>query len=157
MGPLGPRLPASVSGPRSRERGEYFADLLSARVAGRGPTATALAKVRLGQAIDHVLRATSDTRWPNRNVWQGVRSAIEGLPKSQVERARIAEVGEVPALIDTHPPIALRIELVEALGPIDGSMKITAEDHQQFESSVRAHSSRVGAEIVDEYRSSLYA
>jgi Zn-dependent protease with chaperone function len=139
------------------QRGEYFADLLAARLASRQPMANALAKLRLVPVAERILQATSDARWPERDLWVAVQRGVATLPASEVERARWADVALRPGLIDTHPPIANRIDLIEALSAPTPSLAIDTDTREAFETALRSHAARVGKEVIDQHRDSLYA
>jgi hypothetical protein len=116
-----------------------------------------LDKLHLERVVSSVIGVPTSDRWPNRNVWDALEAKVALVPAGQLERARRRERERPTWFGATHPPMAFRVQLVEALGPSTGSLAIPASTSDAFEAALRSHTPRVGRELVDEYRDSIHA
>lgn len=105
-----------VMSQRQGQRAEYYADALGARVAGT-PAALALVdKLLIAEGCyDEMTRVVKFRR--NTNIWSALRDYVATLPDSEWERLRRNARARLHRIDVTHPPSALRIDVLRRLEP----------------------------------------
>jgi heat shock protein HtpX len=140
---------------RNSQRAEYLADALAAEVAGSAAVVGLQEKTLLEGTFDMVVRRSVHGRRDPSGLVGEAAAALLAVPERERERRRRVARLEETQLDATHPPTALRIELVESLArqpkvvlDARGSSAIDAE----LQPSVRAVEQR----LLEDARAALY-
>jgi Zn-dependent protease with chaperone function len=123
---------------------------------GRARAADALRKLHLDALADRVTASASDEHWVNRSLWDELQRQVTALPPAQLQRGRWIDRELAARFGSTHPPTSLRLELIDALGPPDGALTVSAPESEAFERALREHDARVGRELIDQHHDRLY-
>lgn len=139
---------------RDSQRAEYLADALGARVAGSKAEIGSQEKLLLESIFDTV--ALRSLHGPDQRILEELRTAICDVPGRELERRRRIARLEGTRLSATHPPIARRLELIEARPVEPGEVLLDVERSIRIGEEVRLLEESIGRRIADNYRSSLY-
>jgi Zn-dependent protease with chaperone function len=93
---------------------EYYADALSARVAGTDAAASSLERLLLADVLDRQLHHIAKFD-KSADPWSAVAAYAATIPAHEIERQRRLGRLRLPAINDDHPPTQLRADLVRAL------------------------------------------
>lgn len=103
-----------VLGSRQGLAAEYYADALSARVAGTEAAASALERLLMAEScsrhLEHIAQFNKSA-----DPWTELASYAAAIPASELERQRRLARLRLPAIDATHPPTQLRADLVRKL------------------------------------------
>ena len=137
-------------------RAEYLADALSARVAGTEGAARLLDVLLLeGVLHAHVVRLAQygDPSGLIDTLADDVRAVPE---RERLRRRRVAEL-ERSSLDAFHPPVAKRMEVLEARAELPATVTLSGEDAAAIDRELAPLHAGVERRIVDAYRDLLYA
>lgn len=139
---------------RELQRDEYLADGHAAAVAG-SPAVIALHERSLlsftfGHAVQRAALADED-------VFALLREALAAVPDRERERRRRLARLEQTRLTDTHPPMAMRIALLEERAPDAATVTLGAWTSQRIDAELEPLHARLARELLDSYRGSLYS
>ena len=98
---------------RDKQRAEYLADFLAARVSGTDAQLATLEKVHLNETFRLSLKIAYLNR-EGQNFFTRFKQRIATVPSRELERIRRVEKLEYARLDATHPPTAQRIEFLKA-------------------------------------------
>jgi len=138
------------------QRAEYLADSLAAKVAGRDAVVALHEKLLLEPVIRHaVQRATHDRTDPG-SVCDVVAASVRGVPELERERRRRVAALERTRREATHPPTAMRIDVLESRAPTSPLVVLGDDESRAIDAELAPQRSRLGQALVDRYRESLY-
>ncbi|MEV1002787.1 M48 family metallopeptidase [Nonomuraea sp. NPDC050202] len=139
---------------RSSQRAEYRADELGARVAGTSAMTSLLdaTNTRAPSAISF-LETSAHTAKPE-HLWTALRTSVDAVPASELERRRRAARLEELRVDRTHPPTYLRMEWVAALPYTEGRVPIG--DGPAIDKELETVALRVAQTIRENAESALY-
>ena len=140
---------------RDSQRAEYLADALAARVAGTDAVVAAHEKLLLSSALDGVVQSVS--RASELDLFAELEAAIRRVPERERERRRRAARLEDARLEDTHPPTAMRIELLTRRDRRPGLVALDEEHSARIDAELAPLRAPLQRRLVDEYRDRLYA
>jgi hypothetical protein len=103
-----------VFGGRQGLSAEYYADALSARVAGTDAASSMLERLLLAEACDRRLHHVAKFD-KSADPWNALAAYATAIPALEVERQRRLGRLRLPAIDASHPPTQLRADLVRAL------------------------------------------
>ena len=140
---------------RQSQRAEYLADRLAAQVAGTGPMQSALEKTYLHEAVKATVRTHALTR-PE----QAVAPVLQQLPSScsaeELAAYRSQSRSAHWQVDTTHPPTALRIDMLSALPHCLPSSWLTPEEElllgEEFNRMIRS----IHRELMDRQLAAIY-
>ncbi len=112
---------------RQSQRAEYLADLLAARIAGTHEMTSQLEKLYLYNVVDTAVQrhALSNPEEPIQDV---LREAIRSLPESKLESFRSESRAQSWQVDSTHPPTAMRIDVLGAHEVLDAAPILSDEE-----------------------------
>jgi Zn-dependent protease with chaperone function len=155
--PLGLALFLATLIARESQRGEYLADAMSARIAGKDAASSFFDKVRMEPIYIHAISATSSSRWVNGSLWDEMQSKSATYPESELRRARLRDVQLATRLDRSHPPTAYRVEAIEAR-PTGFAQYVLAQARSEaIDQELKAVLPGMQAAIIDQHLDSLYA
>lgn len=137
-------------------RAEYLADALAARVAGtEGASRLLEATLLEGVLHTHVVRLAryGDPSGLIDTLADDVRAVPE---RGRLRRRRVAKL-ERSSLDAFHPPVAKRMEVLEARAELPAAVTLSAEDAAAIDRELAPLHAGVERHIVDAYRDLLYA
>jgi Zn-dependent protease with chaperone function len=104
---------------------EYYADALSARVAGSDAAASSLENHLLApicvRQLQHIAKFDKEA-----DPWTAISAFADTIPAHEIERQRRLGRLHLPAINSTHPPTQLRADLVRALPHETGTVILDA-------------------------------
>jgi Zn-dependent protease with chaperone function len=126
------------------QRAEYFADYLSAQVAGTDAAQTTLNKLHLRDALSLMLsRATWQSR--NHSFLADFRRAVADLPERELERVRRIRQQEGARLNTTHPPTMHRIAFLQARPVMMPKVSLSPDESERLEQELMSAQSLVAS------------
>ncbi len=137
-------------------RAEYLADALAARVAGTEGAARLLEAILLeGVLHTHIVRLAQygDSSGLIETLADDVRAVPE---RERLRRRRLAEL-ERSSLDAFHPPVAKRMEVLEARTRLPAAVTLSVEGAAAIDRELAPLHAGVERRIVDAYRDLLYA
>lgn len=140
---------------RDSQRAEYYADALEADVAGTD-AAIALAEALLLYSTVNaaVQRAAHASR--GADLFAELHTAISAVPERERERRRRVARLEPARLNASHPPTALRIELLEGRPHRDPRVVLEGDRAAAVDAELARYHRRVQQRLLDEHRDRLY-
>jgi Zn-dependent protease with chaperone function len=138
-------------------RTEYLADALAARVAGTDATVALAETILLGPAFAAIVsRNVHAARRGDTTIFAELDAAIAAVtPRERERRRRIARL-ERSRLDHTHPPTALRIELLERRAWLEPAVTLGAEASEAIDDELARYRKPVADRVVDDARDRLY-
>jgi heat shock protein HtpX len=133
---------------RESQRAEYLADRLAASVSGARAMQTALEKTYLHDTIEAAVRrmALTGSEAPLEQV---LLEAARSLPESELERQRRISRRLNWQVDSTHPPTAMRIEML-SLRPVEGKGELSMDPQlHAIDAELAALMPTVRRELVD--------
>jgi Zn-dependent protease with chaperone function len=134
---------------RARQRAEYLADVVAARVASPASAANALDTLVTGQDTYAFVFERRRFRAKDGNVWDELRSELAAVPETERERRRRAEARKRLRVTVTHPPAHLRIKMMAGLPSSDSAVTLPAGQHERIQAELAADYVRIGR-LIDE-------
>ena len=137
---------------RAGQRAEYLADAIGARVGSPGSMADALDVMMTGRdtyqwAVER--RAHRKLHAVNRDsgpdFWDELRSDLEAVPQTELERRRRVSEHALLKVTDTHPPARLRISMLRGLPPSTPSVTLSAGQEDKIRAELADDYARIGA------------
>jgi len=138
-------------------RAEYLADVLAAQVAGTEATVSLAETILLGPAFAAIVsRNVHAARSGDTTIFAELDAAVAAVtPRERERRRRIAQL-ERSRLDHTHPPTALRIELLEQRPRLEPAVTLDAETSEAIDDELARYRKPVADRIVDDARDRLY-
>lgn len=136
---------------RAGQRAEYLADAIGARVASPVSMADALdamvtgsdtCKMVIERHVSRKLHSVSSGSDPD--FWDELRSALEAVPGSELERRRRVSKHALMQVTDTHPPAHLRISMLRGLPPGDAPVSLSAAQEDKIRAELAGDYARIG-------------
>jgi hypothetical protein len=152
------RAPLPAGGLRDKQRAEYLADALSARVAGSAAAASLQEKLLLEPIIRNLVqRAAREARRDGPgHLFADMRRVVLEAPARELERRRRVALLEHARLDATHPPTAKRIHVLEARAPLPGDVILGSETSAAIDRELEPLHAELAGRMVEEFRDSLY-
>jgi Zn-dependent protease with chaperone function len=141
---------------RDSQRAEYLADALAARAAGTQSVVSLHEKLLLESSFDGLVREYVHGRSEG-DLFAEVKTRLAAVPSRERERRRRVARLEESRLEDTHPPTALRIQLLEDRPRLEANVALSAFNADLIDRELTPMRRAVQARLVDFYRDSLYA
>ncbi len=139
-----------------KQRAEYLADLLAARVAGKDATISLLEKCHFEGMFSHVVQTMTLNKQPE-PLSRLLALGVATLPERERERLRRVAKLDSARLDLTHPPTPYRIELLRQTAPPGSNFELSYSTALEFEKEFLKQEERVKARLTDAYLNSLYA
>jgi Zn-dependent protease with chaperone function len=137
---------------RAGQRAEYLADAIGAQVGSPGSMADALDVMVTGTgtyewAIERRAYRKSQgvSRDSQLDFWDQLRSDLEAVPQTELERRRRVSEHALLNVTDTHPPARLRISLLRSLPPSAPSVTLSAGQEDKIRAELADDYARIGA------------
>lgn len=140
---------------RQSQRAEYLADLLAATVAGSNEMKRALEKTYLFETVDAALRTHALTT-PDAPIGSRLSAAVAALPLVDLESLRARSAAEQWQVDTTHPPTALRVEMLAVHPPQAPSPLILKEDLQALDAEMDRLVASMQRELVNRKLAQAY-
>ena len=140
---------------RDSQRAEYLADDLAADVAGTQAAISGQEKLLLGGTVAGVIQKHAQAR-SRTDLFDDMTLAVHQVPDRERERRRRVARLEEARLDDTHPPTALRIELLERRPHREPRVRLTPELSGAIDDELRSRRAVLQRALVEEYRDALY-
>jgi Zn-dependent protease with chaperone function len=137
---------------QEKQRAEYFADYLAARVAGTSGTVGLLRRFALGEHLqDVLLRHAYSTEQSGSYILSLFRDRLANLPARERERMRRATEAEGARLDNTHPPTASRIAFLQAHTVGAPSLVVTAAKMAAIDAEFSSLEDKLGGRLIARY------
>lgn len=134
---------------QDKRRSEYFADYLSATIAGTAATSELLNKSALEEHLDAVLlRNAYSTSQSGAYILGLFRQRIEQLPSREWERLRRASELEGARLDSTHPPNAYRKTFLLAHRIAEPKFTVGDNEMAAIDTELRGLEDRLGRRLI---------
>ncbi|MCB9537364.1 MAG: M48 family metalloprotease [Myxococcales bacterium] len=137
-----------------RQRAEYLADLMGARLGGTDAAVGMLRKLALAPLAEW---ATQQAGLHGDDPVVLFERALLDLDDAQRARLQAAHEVEHLPMLASHPPAALRIELLCARPREDGLLAWGTADLAALRAELAARQAAIAREVRTAYRASLYA
>lgn len=135
-----------------KQKAEYFADYLSATLAGTRAVLALLAKSNLGEHFDDVLqRGVYSTSQSAAAALSLVRERLASLPERERDRLQRAATLEGARLDSTHPPTAHRIQFLKAHEVTEARLVGREAVMQEIDRELEQIAEKVGGRLIDRY------
>src|SRR5262249_29745509 len=108
------------------QRAEYLADTRAAAVAGTDAVIALHDKLLLESVAVHTVQRVSIDRGDPETLCNAMADSVRAVPSRELARRRRVAALERTKLGATHPPTALRIELLESRPPVDARFVLDA-------------------------------
>jgi hypothetical protein len=137
---------------RDKQRAEYLADAQAARVAGTAAVIALHERLLLESQFMFTVAHTEDAG----ALFAHLHTALEAVPERERERRRRVARLEHARLDTTHPPTAMRIELLEGRPETAPKVTLNSAWSARIDSELAPLEREVARELLDSHRSSLY-
>lgn len=135
-----------------RQRAEYLADHLGAKVAGSAACVSLLQKLRIGDNLKGVVERVyygGDT--DGRSVIEAFRSFASAVPAREMERITLADEKENARIDASHPPTSMRIRFIAGRNLAAPSVILDDAQSAAIDAELRPLSERLSMKIMDRY------
>ncbi len=141
---------------RDKQRAEYLADNLASSVSGTEAVTTMLKKLPVSHSLAMALqRFVLNKRWREGSLFEFLKEQAVSVPETEIKRLVRLEQQEGSRLDVTHPPIALRIKMLQEQRYIETpQIGISPEEWAQVEDELGAIEGKVQEKLVDWFRAS---
>lgn len=140
---------------RESQRAEYLADLLAAKVAGSAEMQHALEKTYLFDVVDAAIRTHALTT-PDEGIGNRLSDAVSELSGADLDQHRQASWTLSWQVDSTHPPTALRVEMLAARAPQESSPLLSPADLAALNSEVDRLVASTQSELVNRKLEAIY-
>jgi Zn-dependent protease with chaperone function len=140
---------------RDKQRAEYLADALAARVAGSGAVIRLQEKLLLVSTAHGVVQNRLYDR-DDVDLFEQISMTVKDVPERERERRRRIARLEDSRLDVTHPPTGQRIRLLEERPALQASVRSDEAEAAKVDGNLARHRRRFQDELIDERRASLY-
>lgn len=131
---------------RQGQRCEYYADEMSARAAGSDAARTLTDKLLIAEGCIRELRQI--VRFQRGvNPWQGLAAYVGALPATEWERLRRLARARLHRIDTTHPPSALRHDVLEQLPPLQAAVVADTAQMQAINAELSAGANAAAARL----------
>jgi Zn-dependent protease with chaperone function len=138
----------------SSRQTEYRADEMQAQVAGRTAAASLLDVLTTRSPSVGAFLRSSGVAVGTDGLWTALRSLVDGIPETELERHREAARAEKTRVDRTHPPTYLRMRRVLELPYPEP--RIPAPNMEQIETELTKPAVRVARILREDAQSALY-
>lgn len=139
---------------RSSQHAEYRADEMQAQVAGSAAAVSLLdVLITRTHSVSDFL-ASSTVAVGTGNLWAALRSHLDAVAETELERHREFARAERTGVDTTHPPTYLRIRRVLALPYL--APRVSAERWEQIEEELNKAAGRVARRLREDAQSARY-
>lgn len=136
----------------SKQKAEYYADLLASSLAGKHSSLTGLEKILYEPIFQYEIRRLALQRKSDENLFANLKRAVEHLPRRETERLKRAGMYEVDRMNITHPPGFLRMNMIATLATEQASLVLPGELFQRIDREVQPFEEELQRRLVDSYR-----
>jgi len=143
------RLLAILAG-RQGLSSEYYADELSARVAGTAAAAALAEKLLVADACSRFVQQTVKFE-PATDPWEAVGNYARGIPQQEWERQRRLGRLRLPAIDSSHPPSQLRADLLRARAYQEPVIRLTPNQAEVLDRELARYGAGVAKRVRDGY------
>jgi Zn-dependent protease with chaperone function len=140
---------------RQSQRAEYFADLLAATVAGSTEMQRALEKTYLFDVVDSAIRTHALTM-PDEPIIGKLSAAVLALSVAESERYRVQSRESIWQVDSTHPPTAMRIDMLSANFLHPPSEQIPTDDLAKLDAEVNRLVASMQRELMNRKIEEMY-
>jgi Zn-dependent protease with chaperone function len=137
---------------RDSQRAEFLADAQAARVAGTAAVTALHERLLLASQFELTVQQAGDEE----GLFVHLHAALEAVPERERERRRRVARLEHTRLDLTHPPIALRIALLEGRPALPPVVTLNSAWSARIDDELEPLERDVARELLDRHRSSLY-
>ncbi len=131
----------------SQQRAEYFADLLSARVASTNAAISALDHLHLARQASQAIYFA--VRREEGDVWEAERRYLRELSSKEWERLRRLSTQRGTSIDSTHPPTSSRIELLRRQPDLAATITISAAQSEAIKAELESGFKLVGEQLAE--------
>jgi heat shock protein HtpX len=140
---------------RDKQRAEYYADSLAAKVAGTEAMLGMLQKLHYTSTFDLALQQFS-MRPQNANFFNALIQQVAQVPPREIERVSRVERLAQSRLDTTHPPTANRIEFLQHPKQTYAWVRLDAAEESSLEAELAQAQRRIQVQMVDDHLDRLY-
>lgn len=132
------------------QRAEYFADRLAASVASSAAMASGLEKLYLIDEADAAIRrvALTGAEEPLSGI---VSQAIGRVDAQTLERHRAESRAKLHQVDATHPPTALRVEMLRRRRLLDATVELSSHENRQIDDELAALTPAIRQELINRH------
>ncbi|MFN7220085.1 MAG: M48 family metalloprotease [Burkholderiales bacterium] len=114
---------------RQSQRAEYLADVLASKIAGAHAMSSQLEKLYLFDVVDTAIQrhALTNAEAP---IQDALREAVRSLPDSKLDSLRAESRAQGWRVDSTHPPTAMRTDVIKACGNVEPAMILSEEERR---------------------------
>lgn len=141
---------------RDSQRAEYLADYLAASTSGTEAMLGLLEKLHLERTFEVSLQRIALSQDQNQDLFEALRERMASVPDRELERIRRVEQMAGSRLDATHPPTALRIQVLRAHPVSAPSVKLRLPLFEQLDSELDAARQETQRKLIDMRQSWLY-
>jgi len=121
---------------RASQRAEYRADALSARLAGTEAAAATMDALLLTESCSFAMHRARQ-RGETPDVWSTVRAHVRDMPPREHERLRRLDRRRGSQVDDSHPPTALRVEMLRRGAAQPAQLGVDDEEMRAVDAELR--------------------
>jgi heat shock protein HtpX len=141
---------------RDKQRAEYYADSLAAKVAGTEAMLGMLQKLHYTSTFELALQQFA-MRPQNANFFKELMQEVTQVPPREIERVSGVERLEQSRLDTTHPPTANRIEFLQHPKQTHAWVRLEGVEENSLGAELAQAQSRIQTQMVDKHLDSLYS
>ena len=138
---------------RDMQRAEFLADAQAARAAGTAAVIALHERSLLSSQFELAVQQAGDEA----ALFARLHDALESVPERELERRRRVARLEHTRLDLTHPPIALRIALLEGRAALPPVATLNTAWSARIDSELEPLEREIAREVLDRHRSALYS
>ena len=140
---------------RQSQRAEYLADLLAANVSGSFAMCTALEKTYLSEIVDAAIQELALNQ-PDLDIKTKLFGVVNELGDEDLERYRETSRREEWQVDSTHPPTALRVDMLQLQHARPPKDLLSAEEWSLFDEEVVRLVALMRQELVNQKLEAVY-
>lgn len=140
---------------RQSQRAEYLADLLAATVAGTSEMQAALEKTYCFEVVGAAIRTHALTT-PDMPIGKGLLDAVRALSPSQLETRRQQSRSELWQADASHPPTALRVDMLARHATYQPVAVLTMQEHLALGQEIDQLIAAMQRALVNRHLASIY-
>ena len=141
---------------RDMQRAEYLADALAAEVAGTEATTELHERLLLNSVIELTIQHAARDHLDPEQLFEAIHNDLAAVPERERQRRLRAAALEQTKLDDTHPPTAMRIELLQHRPPRTPNVLLDDESSHTIDLELAPQRTPIGRRLIDQHRASLY-
>jgi Zn-dependent protease with chaperone function len=136
---------------RSRQRAEYYADRVAARVASTPAMLAVLDILHLDRACSLAIRYAAQRE--EGDIWSRERAFVHDFSPKEWERLRRLDAMRGTAVDSTHPPTNLRFELLKSAPQQPAQVQVSAQESAAIAAEMASGYDLVGEKIIARFGS----